>query len=276
MLPAGPLVVAHRGSSALLAEHTLAAYEQALLDGADGLECDIRLTRDGHLVCVHDRRLERTSDGRGVVSEHSLPDLSGLDFGSWKTDLPDSADAFIVERELFLDPATTHARRRILTFDRLLELVVDCGRQVGLYVETKHPTRYSGLVEQKLVESLRRFGLDDPARPVDATVVVMSFSPLAMRRVRLLAPAVPTVLLFDTVPRFFRDGSLPFDIRVAGPGIHVLREHPRYVERVHRAGNQVYVWTVDEPDDVDLAVSLGVDAIATNRPARVLSRLGRA
>ena len=70
-------VVAHRGSSADVPEHTLAAYEQAVADGADALECDVRLTADGHLVCVHDRRIDRTSDGRGIVSTHDArPDLT--------------------------------------------------------------------------------------------------------------------------------------------------------------------------------------------------------
>src|SRR5919112_4289202 len=78
-----PRVIAHRGSSAALAEHTLAAYLRALDDGAAGLECDVRLTRDGHLVCVHDRRLDRTSNGRGLVSAKTLAELDALDFGSW-------------------------------------------------------------------------------------------------------------------------------------------------------------------------------------------------
>ena len=78
-----PQVVAHRGSSADAPEHTLDAYLRALADGADALECDVRLTADGHLVCVHDRRIDRTSDGRGIVSTMTLSGLDGLDFGTW-------------------------------------------------------------------------------------------------------------------------------------------------------------------------------------------------
>jgi len=73
-----PLVFAHRGSSAALPEHTLGAYLRALDEGADGLECDVRLTRDGHLVCLHDRRLERTSNGRGLVSSKTLAQRNEL------------------------------------------------------------------------------------------------------------------------------------------------------------------------------------------------------
>jgi glycerophosphoryl diester phosphodiesterase len=269
-----PLVVAHRGSSDLIAEHTLAAYEQAIIDGADAVECDVRLTRDGHLVCVHDRRLNRTSSGRGLVSEQRLADLAALDFGSWKYDLPDSPDHLIADRDT--DPDVRAARRSVLTFDKLLELVVDNPRPMRLLVETKHPTRYAKLVEHKLVAALERHGLAAPDDPAAAPVVMMSFSPIAVRRVRQRAPKLPTVLLFESVPLIFRDGSLPFGIPIAGPGVHILRAHPRYVERAHASGNQVFVWTVDEPADLELVLSLGVDAVITNRPAHVLSRLGRA
>src|SRR5512144_2748225 len=79
-----PQVVAHRGSSASRPEHTLGAYLVALDEGADALECDVRLTADGHLVCVHDRRIDRTANARGVVSTMELAQLHELDFASWK------------------------------------------------------------------------------------------------------------------------------------------------------------------------------------------------
>src|SRR5690242_19831589 len=77
---ARPRVLGHRGSSEAAAEHTLTAYRAALAAGADGLECDVRLTRDGVPVCIHDRRVDRTSDGVGVVSALELADLAALDF----------------------------------------------------------------------------------------------------------------------------------------------------------------------------------------------------
>jgi len=76
-----PQVVAHRGASEDEPEHTLAAYVAAVAAGADALECDVRLTADGHLVCVHDRRVDRTSNGRGVVSGLELAQLEGMDWG---------------------------------------------------------------------------------------------------------------------------------------------------------------------------------------------------
>src|ERR1700743_882250 len=91
MVTGPPYVIAHRGASAHRAEHTLAAYALALEQGADGLECDVRLTRDGHLVCVHDRTVNRTSDGTGIVSELDLDRLQALDFASWHDKWPASS-----------------------------------------------------------------------------------------------------------------------------------------------------------------------------------------
>jgi len=258
-----PLVIAHRGSSYALAEHTLGAYLRAIDEGADGLECDVRLTRDGHLVCVHDRRVDRTSSGHGVVSDFDLDDLRAMDFGSWHTELPASADAFIEERDSTEAP--------VLTLQRLLETVAAAARPVRLLVETKHPTRYAGLVEQQLVRLLTAHGMAGG----DSPVTVMSFATIALRRIRLLAGTLPTVQLYARVPALRRDGSLPAAADIAGPGLAVLHADPGYVRRVQSRGRQVYVWTVDEPADVELVLSLGVDAVITNRPADVLARLGR-
>src|SRR5438093_1912102 len=108
-----PRVVAHRGASDVDPEHTLAAYQRAIETGADGLECDVRLTADGHLVCVHDRRVNRTSNGRGAVSALELADLATLDFGSWKDEAsPDTNEAPDRQHE---DPERTSG----LTLERL-------------------------------------------------------------------------------------------------------------------------------------------------------------
>lgn len=266
--PVRPAVVAHRGSSADAPEHTLEAYQQALEDGADALECDVRLTADGHLVCVHDRTLDRTGSTHGVVSTMTLQQLGDVDFGAWRSDLRGS-QPMLEDEPLVVD----ERRHRILTLERLLELVVDSEREIGLAIETKHPTRYAGLVEERVVQVLKRFGLARPRSEHDQRIRVMSFSQLSARRIRTMAPGLPTVFLMERVPLRFRNGSLPFGARIAGPSIDIVREHPRFVERAHTQGNEVHVWTVDEPADVDLCLRLGVDAIITNRPRMVASRI---
>lgn len=265
-------VVAHRGASEDAPEHTLAAYTKAIEDGADALECDVRLTADGHLVCVHDRRINRTSNGRGAVSALELADLAALDFGSWKT-----GEAWKGRDE---EPDWEHRPEdreatSVLTLERLLELVADAGRRVELAIETKHPTRWAGQVEDRLLVLLKRFGLDAPASAEESQVRVMSFSARSLHRVRAASPTLPTVYLTQFLSPRLRDGRLPPGVRIAGPSIRIVRNHPTYIERLKQAGHQVHVWTVNEPGDVDHCVALGVDAIITNRPRAVLDQLGR-
>ena len=284
--PAVPLVVAHRGASTVQAEHTLAAYRTALETGADGLECDVRLTRDGHLICVHDRTVDRTSDGRGVVSELELRTLEEFDFASRHHDeLPESADELVADSPYLAGVAPDRgADGRILTLERLLSLVADAGRPVRLLVETKHPTRYGGLVEKELVTMLGRFGwAGRPGPPVSSRqpadfanpVIVMSFAPTAIRRVRLLAPDVPTVLLMERQLPVPRERLLPPGVAIAGPSVQLLRRDPGFVERAHTRGYRVFVWTVNEPDEVEFVRSLGVDTVITDRPREVLAQLHR-
>ncbi|MEU5631518.1 glycerophosphodiester phosphodiesterase [Streptomyces rishiriensis] len=268
-------VVAHRGASEEAPEHTLTAYKKAIEDGADALECDVRLTADGHLVCVHDRRVNRTSNGRGAVSALELADLAALDFGSWKT--KEAHEAWHAREE---DPdwevrPEDREETSVLTLERLLELVSDAGRRVELAIETKHPTRWAGQVEERLLTLLKRFGLDAPASAAESPVRIMSFSARSLHRVHAAAPTIPAVYLMQFVSPRLRDGRLPAGVGIAGPSIRIVRNHPAYIERLKRAGHQVHVWTVNEPQDVDLCVGLGVDAIITNRPRATLRRLGR-
>src|SRR3954464_3270666 len=118
--PSGPQVVAHRGSSEDVPEHPLAAYRRAIAEGADALECDVRLTKDGHLVCVHDRRIDRTSNGRGILSTLELAELNELDWGSWRDTWEDFEDPEMPDRD----------KSQILTLRRLLEAVAASERQV--------------------------------------------------------------------------------------------------------------------------------------------------
>jgi glycerophosphoryl diester phosphodiesterase len=236
-----PLVVAHRGASAHLAEHTLAAYALAIEQGAEGVECDVRLSRDGHLVCVHDRTVDRTSSGRGVVSELDLGRLNGLDFGA-------------------------DEEQGVLTFEALLGLVMDAPRPVTLFVETKHPVRYGGLVEAKLLAALSRYGLAEPREKEDSRILMMSFSARAVRRMHRHAPLLPTVLLLNSIHPLRKDGTLPPWADLTGPGIHLLRADPGYVARARSRGHETYCWTVDDPADIALCLRLGVRWLATNSP----------
>jgi glycerophosphoryl diester phosphodiesterase len=247
-----PRVIAHRGASGLEPEHTQRAYERAIELGADGVECDVRLTRDGVLVCIHDRTVDRTSNGSGVVSTMRLADLQRLDFGSWRGEPAD-----------------------VLTFERLLATLLTAGRPMELAVETKHPTRYGGMVEQEVVAALDRAGLVGGIVGERVTVRVMSFSAPAVARVRQLAPDLPTVQLMQRIPPNRRDGSLGAGARIAGPSLAAVRAYPEFVARAHEKGHEVHVWTVDRAEDMAYLAELGVDAVITNRPDVAVTQFGR-
>lgn len=255
-----PQVVAHRGASHDIAEHTLGAYLSALDAGADAFECDVRLTADGHLVCVHDRDLRRIAATKGIVSTMELADLDSLDFASWKNpwaDLDDEA------------PEPDAALGKVLTLRKLMETAADSGRRVELAIETKHPTRYGGLVERRLVELLRDFGWDEPGGPVR----IMSFSFTALQRVRRMAPDVPVVMLIEKAHHWPMLRRVIGDDWIVGPGIGELRDHPGLAERLVASGRDIHVWTVNTPEDLRLCLDLGVKAVITDRPAYMLELL---
>lgn len=241
----GPFVVAHRGASEEKKEHTLAAYDLALREGADGLECDVRLTRDGHIVCVHDRRVDRTSTGTGIVSELDYETLKGFDYG----DGGEPAD--------------------LLTLADLISLVLDWNsKPTKLFIETKHPVRYGSLIESKVLAELHRFGIAQPASADHSRAVIMSFAPTAVWRIRRSAPMLPTVLLGDTSHYLGGGAATTVGATAVGPSIKSLRERPSIVDRAAASGRATYCWTVDEKADVELCRELGVGWIATNNPGR--------
>lgn len=240
---ARPLVIAHRGASMHEPEHTMAAMERAVAEGADGLECDVRLTRDRQPVCHHDADLDRTSDATGKLYRRSLAELQDLDFGD--------GDG-------------------VLTLRRLVEFCRDQPRPLGLSIETKHPSRWSWQVERMVVAELfQGLGKDLQGLPF---LNVMSFSPVAVRRVAALAPGLERVRLRShraPIPQLSTSHATGLDIRL-------LRAEPSVVRDCHEYGQRTYVWTVNTVEDMDLCVRLGVDGIITDDPATARAVVDRA
>ncbi|WP_151083799.1 glycerophosphodiester phosphodiesterase family protein [Nocardioides cynanchi] len=256
-----PQVVAHRGASSTNAEHTLGAYVEAIREGAGALECDVRLTADGHLVCVHDRDLRRTASTRGLVSTMELADLDQLEFASWKNPWA-TLDDEAPDRDRDYDG--------VLTLRRLLETVASEDRPIEVAIETKHPTRYGGLVERRLVETLADFGWAGAESPVR----VMSFSYVALQRMQRLAPDLRLVMLIDKARHWPVLKPVLEPGWILGPGIDALSRHPKFAGRLADTGRDVHVWTVNTHDQLDLCLDLGVEAVITDRPSEVLGWLG--
>lgn len=275
-----PRLLAHRGSSGRWAEHTRAAFLQALEDGADGIECDLRLTSGGDVVCWHDPTLDRTSNGSGPVHASTLEQLRALDVSSW-------AGAVLPTR-------FGTAAEQLVTFAELLRIALDADRPLLLAVELKHPAPYGFMVEDAVLRVLADHGWDPATGAVgQVRVSLMAFHPGSLRH--LLAAGVdPSVLMalleaggVRGVVRFVRaTRSGPRRVRQAlrlaaearamvdggvvggvGPGVAYVRAHPERVRAWVRAGRLVRVWTVDTAADLELCLSVGVNEITTNVPA---------
>ncbi|HEX2704576.1 MAG TPA: glycerophosphodiester phosphodiesterase family protein [Candidatus Lustribacter sp.] len=269
---ARPLVIAHRGANEVIAEHTVGAYRAAVAARADALECDVRLTADRELVCLHDRTAARTSNGRAVISTQTLAELEALDWGGWK--YGPGTDAGIAA-----DPDN----RRLITLRQLIELAVEAtrsaatGQETGLAVETKHPSRYGGQLEHAVAAMAGRFDLAAERGHGVPWLRVMSSSWLAVRRWTSLRPDIPSVFLTETkIPTPARYGALPGGASAAGIDIEIVRRVPDMVVRQRAHGHDVYVWTVDEPADVTLCLELAVAGIITNRPQAVMDQIAHA
>jgi glycerophosphoryl diester phosphodiesterase len=251
------IVYAHRGASARFPEHTRAAYDQALADGADGVECDVHLTADGEVVLIHDGTLDRTSDGSGPVGGHTLAQLRALDFWSWKgVALPPGA----------------RLSDQLLTLDGLLDLLVAAGRPVGLALELKHeaPGEVPALEDAALAVLDKRRWDATTSRLGTVDVSFMSFDPDSVGH--LLRRGVPGRQLCQLVATTHAKGTERLDdgsVGIAGPGLDYLAAHPERVRAWLDAGARARVWTVDQAADLQACLDLGVQEVTTNEPSTI-------
>jgi glycerophosphoryl diester phosphodiesterase len=238
-----PLVVAHRGASALAPENTLAAVRLALAHGAPAVECDVHLCADGVPVVIHDDRVDRTTSGKGLVSALTLQHLKTLDAGSW------------------FGPA--FAGERIPTLDEVLEA---CAGRARVFVELKAGGG-AALVQAALAALARA--------PAEAAII--SFDPEIVRLVAAQAPDVPLGLLVSRQRAVARGAAgMAADARALGAGFlapHFAGASRHAIEAAHGAGLPVSVWTVDDPPTMRALAAAGVDALTTNRPDVALSCL---
>jgi glycerophosphoryl diester phosphodiesterase len=245
-----PAIVAHRGASSTMPENTLASFEAAVRLGARIVEFDVRVSRDGVPVVMHDPGVERTTDGTGAVHELTSIELAALNAGS--ADAPEG----------------------VPTLAEVLDLL--SGR-AGVAIEIKNLPGEPGFQAdgESLVEvthaEIERRGFDGP-------ILLISFNPRSIGASRSIAPHVPTGFLTtepvpprDALAHARREGHemvLPSVTSLLGAG-------DEFVEDAHAAGLRVGTWTVDDPDRVRALVDRGVDAIASNDPAMALAALGR-
>ncbi|MDR5711969.1 glycerophosphodiester phosphodiesterase [Nesterenkonia flava] len=288
-----PRVFAHRGASGLFPEHSRAAYMRAIAEGADGLEIDLHLSRDGEAICLHDPTVNRTSNGHGAVADMTLSQLRALDVVSWKTPR--------------LPAHYGSTSQQLMTLQDTLELLVDAGRDIGLAVEFKHPSPYGNRLEERALQVLLSFGWDPETSTIPAGdqgqyrvyVSFMSFYPGSLRYLAETVSTEALCALFTTVTESHvtkRIHHLRFSAALrpvvaavmrgtvkdsesmvwnrqaglAGPSVEYSLEHKAEIKAWVARGTRLRVWTVDSVSDAQALVELGVQELTTNYPARIL------
>jgi glycerophosphoryl diester phosphodiesterase len=232
-----PLNFAHRGASHEAPENTLAAFLLAAELGADGIELDVQLSKDGELVVIHNFALESTTDGQGPVQGKTLAELKELDAGAW------------------FDPV--FAGQRLPTLQEVLDTV---GQRLLLNIELKTPSLRNDSLAAATVRLLEDNHFQD-------RVVVSSFNPLVLQRVRRLNPWIPLGLLYaPDVPIILRRAWFRHLLRPAALHPHHSMVDDRYVRWARKRGYRIHTWTVDDPGQMWQLMRQGVDIIITNRP----------
>lgn len=238
-----PFAIAHRGSKLLWPENTWLAFRNATEVGFKWLETDLHLSRDGHLMCIHDSTLDRTTDRSGPVSELTRAELESVD----------AAFHFEVGGE-FPERGNHHG---VPSLEDMLDEFDDCRFVVDL--------KQDGL-ERPLWELISRLGVEN-------RLIVGSFSDSRLREFRSVSGgAVATSAGPRAVARALASAALfspplladALQVPVAAGGIPIVTE--RSVRKFHAAGYQVHVWTVNSSKQMHRLLDLGVDAIITDRP----------
>jgi glycerophosphoryl diester phosphodiesterase len=238
--PIKPMLIAHRGGSLEAPENTLAAFRHAIEVGAKFVELDVQMSKDGVLVVIHDDTLDRTTNGTGPVGEHTYDELGKLDAGSHF--------------------APDYSKETIPTLRAVLELCAHAG--VGVVIEIKSPHLYPGMVEKVSIL------LDDMKAHGAHNYWCISFDHDAIRHLRTLDPAMPLGYLYSPSEQtFVHPDSV---VQAYCPYFRTALAHPDQVEQARSMGKNVFVYTVNEEDDVRSLADIGVVGLVTDRPAALL------
>lgn len=232
-----PKIVAHRGFRTATPENTMAAFAAAVKAGAQAIEMDVVMSADGVPVIIHDKTVDKTTDGSGSVGDMTVPELKQLDAGSW------------------FDPAFTGAR--IPTFEEFASFMVG-HPEVEILLEFKGPWNVTEV--EVVFDLVVTHGLVERS-------MLQSFHPTTIASICEVAPNSDRGVLIETEPENLIERAVAANIYTINPDVDYLFEHPDLADRVRAAGMKMQVWTANAPEQWERLVALGVDAIITDNPA---------
>lgn len=249
-----PLIIAHRGASACAPENTLAAFRLAIEQGAHGIEFDVRLSKDGQPVVIHDATLERTGRRRAKVVELTASELASVDAGTWFNEAhPTEADPKFGNETI---PSLAGTLEALKNFRGLIYIELKC--------------RESEI--ERLARSVCELISGSPLLP---QIIVKSFKLSAIPRVHFGCPPVKTAALFaPKIMRYLRKEK--HLVRIAEEfgadhlSIHYSLVSRKLMKKVEHTGLKVTIWTADKPRWVAKGAELGLFAIITNAPSKLL------
>lgn len=230
----GMVSVAHRGASGYAPENTHAAFRKGLELGADFLEFDLHLSKDGELIIMHDDKVNRTTNGDGFVSDYTLAELKKLDAGS----------------KFHKD----FKGEKIITLE---ELFSDFYGQIGLLIEIKKPSKYPG-IEEKVAAVLAEYS--------DlSSVIVQSFDIESMRKMHQLVPELQVALLMKRSASQLSSKKIE-DLSSFATFINFNISHvnKHIIDQIHSYGGKVLVWSAKDVRSINKAYQYGVDGIITD------------
>lgn len=236
-------VISHRGANIYAPQNTLPAFETALALGVDGFETDVHITKDNELVLCHNYTIDRTSNGKGSISQMTLEELKRYDFGA------------------YFSPK--FAGTRIPTLREFLELVTTADLKV-LNIELKSPRANETAIVRDTIAMVKEFGLFDQ-------LLISSFDPKLVAEAKQIDPNTKTGFLVSPNSKVtFRVFRNPLEVAKA---LHADALHPfsmyineDLVKKTHDAGMLLNAWTINAPRAIDKMIDLGVDGIITNFP----------
>jgi glycerophosphoryl diester phosphodiesterase len=252
-----PLIIAHRGASALAPENTLAAFRRAVADGAEGIEFDVRLAKDGEPVVFHDASLKRLTGAKERVAQLTAAELGRVDVGSWFNNRR--------RKELANDD---FSRETIPTLGRTLELLGDFPGLI--YLELK--------CRESEIEQLARAVAEVIAGSrLLSRIIVKSFQLEAIPAIKKLCPEVKTAALFapqimTILRKEKRLVNIACELGAEMVSVHFSLATRQLMKKAEKRGLPVTIWTADNPRWVRRAFDLGLYAVITNHPARLLKK----